>query len=104
LTVRGEVADHVAKLPHPAKSQGQVAGCRISPHEEYDGYSGSTVDDGQIEWIVNGSVVGTSADLYYSSSSSFTLEVHYWNDVSGADATATQAVTVSEGVGQCYDQ
>jgi hypothetical protein len=67
-------------------------------------YSGSSIDEANVEWIVGGTVVGTSADLYYSSSSSFTLQVHYWNEVSGADAWASQNVNISEGVGQCADQ
>lgn len=41
-------------------------------------YSGSNIEDASVEWYANGVAVGTSYDLYYSSASSFTLQVKYF--------------------------
>jgi hypothetical protein len=67
-------------------------------------YSGTELDYTDVEWLVDNQVVGTSADVYYSATSSFTLKVHYWSNTTGDEAWGSIDVTVAEGTPQCYDQ
>jgi hypothetical protein len=68
-------------------------------------YGGTTIENPSYQWIVNGTVIGTSSDVYYTSgSSSFTLELHVTDSGTGAFAYKSLDITVSQGTPQCYDQ
>jgi hypothetical protein len=53
-------------------------------------------------WRVNGIVVGQSWDLYYQSSSSYSLELEVSDGTYVAFATKT--INVSPSASECYDQ
>ena len=54
----------------------------------------TNIDDAQVQWLVNGSPAGTSTSFERSSSSSFSLDVHFWNTDLGASAWEGLSVEV----------
>jgi hypothetical protein len=67
-------------------------------------YFSTNVSDPNIEWRVNGTVLGTSPGLFYSSSENFTLELVLWNTSTGQGANDTHDVSVSWSNSDCADQ
>jgi hypothetical protein len=55
-----------------------------------------------VEWRVNGTVVGTNYDLTYSSGASFTLEAAVWNNGNGRGATTQKSINVHSGAAECF--
>lgn len=64
-------------------------------------YSATNVDDASYEWFANGVSVGTSASLVRVSSSSFLLELHAWNPLTGIDRWDSLEVTVDQNAPSC---
>lgn len=91
--------------PSPPSYYAIISGTSTAgPNMTCHWYSGSNIADASVEWIVNGNVVGTNEDLYYSSPTSFVLQVHYWNSDIGAHAWDSVEIAVHENAAQCYDQ
>lgn len=62
-------------------------------------YASTNVTSPNYQWEVNGTVVGTSSDLWYSASSNFTLNLQVWNGSDGAGTSIS--VSVSNDNGDC---
>jgi len=98
-------APSLPSIPSPPSYWASISGTSVAgPAMSCHFYSGTNVDYTSVEWLVDGNVVGTSANLTYSSSSSYTLVVHYFDSYSGGEAWETHDVTVYEGAGQCFDE
>jgi len=68
-------------------------------------YSGTNIPEAVYEWSIDGSVVGTNADLYLSRTSTFALNLRVRNEILGVDIWAmSKHVTVQEEAGECFDQ
>jgi hypothetical protein len=74
----------------------------IQPSASCHYMSSSNISYTSITWSVNGTVVGTNWDVYYSSASSFLLEVEVSDGTNVA--FGSKLVTVSNEAGTCYDQ
>ncbi|MGV3709334.1 MAG: hypothetical protein ACO1Q7_10870 [Gemmatimonas sp.] len=74
----------------------------VQPNASCHYMSSSNLSYTSIEWKVNGTVVGTNWDLFYSSSSTYFLEVEATDGVDVA--YGSKLVTVSNEAGTCYDQ
>jgi hypothetical protein len=64
-------------------------------------YVSTNVADASYEWTVDGNVVGSAQDLWYTAYSSFSLRVQVWNG-QGHGGEATVSVNISSENGQCY--
>lgn len=76
----------------------------MKPGNSCHWYASTNVGDPTIEWRVGETVVGTGPDLYYSASTSFTLQVIVWNSSTGAGANDSQEISVSSSNADCADQ
>ena len=74
----------------------------VRPNASCHFMAGSNIAYTSLTWRVNGVAVGQNWDLYYSSSSSFTLELEVSDGVNVA--FATKSITVSASAAECYDQ
>lgn len=63
-------------------------------------YAGSNVADANYEWSVDGTVLGSAQDFWYTASSSFTLRVQLWN-AQGHGGQKEISVNISSENGQC---
>lgn len=102
----GRVSAFAAASPppppqHTATIYGPFA---IKPSAQCTWNFGTTVESPNIEWSVNGVVVGTGETLYYSSNSPFVLQLSLWNPSNGTGASDSHSVDVSSGHPECYDQ
>lgn len=62
------------------------------------------IADASFEWSVGGAVVGSGQDLYYAASTDFTLDLNASNTSTGASASGSLAITVSEDNDGCVEQ
>lgn len=81
-----------------------VGPSEMRPSDTCHWYASTNVSGAVYQWSVNGITVGSSADLYYSTASNFTLDLLVWNSSSGAGAEDSRSITVSSTSAQCFDQ
>lgn len=75
----------------------------MQPGQTCNWYASHNVPDASYEWYVNGTLVSTASDLYYSANSSFQLQVQV-NSAQGGGQGAALYVDVSWSNGACAFQ
>ena len=99
------IANRTGGPPPPPQWPVQIlgAGNAVRPGDTCYWYASSGIGGAHYEWKVDGTVVGSSQELWLTASSSFTLSVLVWNDQ--GDVGQTQLfVQVSEDNQLCQVQ
>lgn len=98
----GTSAPSVPAPPSPPTYYASISGPDVvGPTMWCTWYSATNVDDASYEWFADGVSVGTSASVVLVSGSSFLLELHAWNPLTGIDRWDALEVTVDQNAPSC---
>jgi hypothetical protein len=98
----GTSAPAVPPPPSPPSYYASISGPEVvGPFMFCTWYSGTNIDDPSYEWFADGISVGTDPSLVRVSNSSFLLELHVWNPLTGADRWDSLEVTVDQNAASC---
>lgn len=94
-----------AAPPPPPQHWATISGpFGVKPWAQCTWTFSTSVESPNIEWTVNGVVVGTTETLYYSASDPFVLQVSLWNPSNGTGASDLHSVNVASGNPDCNAQ
>jgi hypothetical protein len=100
-----DVFDNTFRIPRrpPARTATIHGPTTMQPENTCYWYASTNVENPYYQWQVNGNVIGTNSDVWYSASSDFTLSLNVWND-NGEGAGTSLSISVSDLNSQCNQE